>query len=74
MNIIGSHSYQGKTVYKVELFKGEHISDNELITRCDNSTTDLTKDAGKIYHFGGKVKQQELKTNSEIFEVTVWID
>ena len=74
MNIIGVKPNCGNTVYKVELKRGENMPDDELITRCDNRTINLSQPAGKVCHFGGVVSQQSITDDGGIFTVKVWID
>ena len=46
------------------------VDENDLITRCDNGTSDLRNDPGKVCHFGGHVEW----SNTSYAQVTVYID
>ena len=66
------HWGRASSKYRVFVPKGyeDGFDETELITRCDNKTHDLRKDAGKNCHFGGHVKWIDETTA----EVTVWTD
>jgi hypothetical protein len=70
IELVGRGANRGTShVYEVKLHDIK-IDDDELITRCDNRTFDMSYRAGSVQHFGGYVR----KTGCGITEVTVYVD
>lgn len=53
-----THGY-GHTLYEIRVPDGAQVSDEELVTRCDNRNFNLKETVGQSHHFGGSVRHFE---------------
>jgi len=72
IEILGFGQGNSRASYRMTVnLPAEPMTDEEIITRCDNRTVDLNEPMGKCCHFGGYVTRE---AHSPKAVVTVWVD